>query len=96
VLGEYFLGYKSFDETALLDLKDAEVLSLCLKLNLVTEQGYFYLDQCRDIRNNFSAAHPSVGPLDDHEVINFINRYVLNMPYLQRPAQKELMSRNLS
>lgn len=65
---------KSFDEDALLDLKDAELLSLCLKLNLVTEQGYFYLDQCRDIRNNFSAAHPSVGPLDDHEVISFINR----------------------
>jgi hypothetical protein len=65
---------KTFDDAALLDLKDAELLSLCLKLNLVTEQGYFYLDQCRDIRNNFSAAHPSVGPLDDHEVISFINR----------------------
>jgi hypothetical protein len=65
---------KNFDDTVLLDLKDSELLSLCLKLNLVTEQGYFYLDQCRDIRNNFSAAHPSVGPLDDHEVVSFINR----------------------
>ena len=65
---------KNFDDAELLDLKDADLLSLCLKLNLVTEQGYFYLDQCRDIRNNFSAAHPSVGPLDDHELISFVNR----------------------
>lgn len=70
-----------FDETALLDLKDAELLSLCLKLNLITEDGYFFLDQCRDIRNNFSAAHPVVGKIDDHEFIGFANRcakYALN------------------
>lgn len=65
---------KSFDEKSLNDLKDAELLDLALKLNLITEGGYFYLDQCRDIRNNFSAAHPSMGPVDEHEVIGFINR----------------------
>ena len=32
------------------------------------------LDQCRDIRNNFSAAHPAVGTLDEYEFINFLNR----------------------
>ncbi len=32
---------KSFDETALLDLKDADLLQLCLKLNLISEEGYF-------------------------------------------------------
>jgi hypothetical protein len=63
-----------FDEKALLDLKDAELLDLCLKLNLITEDGYFFLDQCRDIRNNFSAAHPAVGKLDDSEFIAFVNR----------------------
>ena len=63
-----------FDERALLDLKDAELLDLCLKLNLITEDGYFFLDQCRDIRNNFSAAHPAVGKLDDSEFIAFVNR----------------------
>lgn len=67
-------GKSNFDEQGLLDLKDAELLTLCLKLNLITEDGYFFLDQCRDIRNNFSAAHPVVGNIDDHEFIGFANR----------------------
>lgn len=71
---EQITGKSGFDEAALLDLKDAELLSLCLKLNLITEDGYFFLDQCRDIRNNFSAAHPVVGKIDDHEFIGFANR----------------------
>lgn len=65
---------KGFDEASLLDLKDAELMSLCLELNLVTEEGFFFLDQCRDIRNNFSAAHPAVGSIDEHELTSFINR----------------------
>jgi hypothetical protein len=65
---------KPFDEAALLDLTDADLLELCLKLNLISEEGYFLLDQCRDIRNNFSAAHPVVGSLDEHEFIAFLNR----------------------
>lgn len=64
----------AFDEKALLDMKDSELLDLCLKLNLITEDGYFFLDQCRDIRNNFSAAHPAVGNIDDNEFIAFANR----------------------
>lgn len=71
---EQITGKAGFDEAALLDLKDADLLSLCVKLNLVTEDGYFFLDQCRDIRNNFSAAHPVVGKIDDHEFIAFANR----------------------
>ncbi len=65
---------KQFDEATLIDLKDAELLNLCLELNLITEDGYFFLDQCRDIRNNFSAAHPAVGTIDDNEFISFVNR----------------------
>lgn len=65
---------KDFDEKALLDLKDADLLTLCIKLNLITEDGYFFLDQCRDIRNNFSAAHPVVGSLDEHELLTFVSR----------------------
>lgn len=71
---EQITGKPNFDDTVLLDLKDAELLSLCLKLNLITEDGYFFLDHCREIRNNFSAAHPVVGKIDDHEFIGFANR----------------------
>ena len=65
---------KEFDEKKLMDLQDNELLKLCLKLNLISETGYLMLDQCRDIRNNFSAAHPAVGTLDEYEFISFLNR----------------------
>lgn len=65
---------KNFDEEDLLDLKDADLLELCLSLNLITEDGHFFLDQSRDVRNNFSAAHPPMGGLDDHEFLAFLSR----------------------
>jgi len=71
---EQVTGKTNFDEGKLNDLKAAELLSLCLKLNLITEDGFFFLNQCRDIRNNFSAAHPTIGDIDDHEFISFVNR----------------------
>jgi len=67
---------KDFDETKLNDLKDSELLSLVLKLNLITEEAYFHLDQCRDIRNYFSAAHPPIWELDEYELISFTNKCV--------------------
>lgn len=74
VVGQ-ILGQK-FDEDKLRDLKDAELLSLCLKLNLISEDGFFFLDQCRDTRNNFSAAHLSIGVVNDREFTAFLNRCV--------------------
>jgi hypothetical protein len=65
---------KDFDDDKLLDLKNVELIQLCLQLNLITEEGFFFLDQCREIRNNFSAAHPAAGNLDDSEFVAFVNR----------------------
>lgn len=65
-----------FEEKHLLDLQDSRLLELCLKLNLVDEDGYFFLDQCRDIRNNFSAAHPTIGAVNDREFTTFLNRCI--------------------
>ncbi len=72
---------KPFNEKVLEDMQDADLLSLCLNLNLITEEGYFMLDQCRDIRNNFSAAHPAIGQIDAFEFGSFLSRcakYALN------------------
>lgn len=55
-------------------IKDNDLLLLCRQLNIITEQGYYFLDQCRDIRNNASVAHPSSIELNDRELIVFINR----------------------
>lgn len=68
------LTSKPIDENKLSEMMDSELLKLCLELNLITQDGYFKLDQCRDIRNSFSAAHPAVGALDEDEVVNFISR----------------------
>jgi hypothetical protein len=67
---------KDFEEKHLLDLQDSQLLELCVKLNLVSDDGFFFLDQCRNIRNNFSAAHPTIGTLNDREFITFLNRCV--------------------
>lgn len=68
------INKKDFDEEKLVDLKDADLLSLCLELNLISEEGYALLGQCRELRNSFSAAHPATGQLDDYEFLNFLNR----------------------
>lgn len=65
-----------FEEKHLLELQDSRLLELCLKLNLVDEDGFFFLDQCRDVRNNFSAAHPTIGKVNDREFTTFLNRCV--------------------
>jgi hypothetical protein len=65
-----------FEEKHLLELQDSQLLELCLELNLVNEEGFFFLDQCRDIRNNVSAAHPTLGTVNDREFITFLNRCV--------------------
>lgn len=68
-------GYP-FDEQKLLDLRDSELIELCLSLNLISEDAFFFLDQCRDVRNNFSAAHPPMGTLDDAEFTVFLTRCI--------------------
>lgn len=65
-----------FEEKHLLDLQDSKLLELCLKLNIINEDGFFFLDQCREVRNNFSAAHPTLGKVNDREFVVFLNRCV--------------------
>ena len=68
------LDDRSFDEQSLVELKDADLLILCHRLNLITDQDFFFLDQCRATRNSYSVAHPAPGDVDEDEVLNFISR----------------------
>lgn len=65
-----------FEEKHLLELQDSRLLELCLRLNIIDEDGFFFLDQCRNVRNNFSAAHPTLGKINDREFTTFLNRCV--------------------
>lgn len=67
---------KKFEEAELVEMQDHRLIELCLKLNLIDEDGYFFLDQCREVRNNFSAAHPTMGKVNDREFTAFLNRCV--------------------
>jgi len=65
-----------FNEQKLLDLSDSLLIQLCLSLNLISEEAFFFLGQCRDVRNSFSAAHPPMGTIDDAEFIVFLTRCI--------------------
>lgn len=67
---------KDFEDNHLISLQDSQLLDLCLELNILNEEGFLFLSQCRNIRNNFSAAHPSLGNLNDREFITFLNRCI--------------------
>lgn len=67
---------KNFSEKELNSMMDSQLLNLCLELNLISEEGFLFLDQCRDIRNNFSAAHPALGTISPFEFLNFFDRCV--------------------
>jgi hypothetical protein len=62
---------KDFEERHIIQLQDSQILELALKLGLISEDGFFFLDQCRDTRNNFSSAHPTMGKINDRECITF-------------------------
>lgn len=67
------LGNKK-DDDFLDEIKDADLLKLSYQLNILSEQGFFYLNQCREMRNNASVAHPTKIEIDDRELITFISR----------------------
>ncbi|BCK42469.1 hypothetical protein [Streptococcus suis] len=55
-------------------IQDVDLLDLCYQLNIIDEQGHFFLQQCREVRNNASIAHPSNISIDDRELVSFISR----------------------
>lgn len=69
---------KDFEEKHLLELQDSELLQLVLELNIIDEQGFFFLSQARATRNNYSAAHPSLQMIDEFELMAFANRCIEN------------------
>lgn len=67
---------REITEESLDTLHDYKLLDLAMELGILSDKGYHLLDQCRDLRNNFSAAHPAKGDLDQFELVNFVNRCV--------------------
>lgn len=65
---------KKHDSDFLNNITDSSLIELAYQLNIITDQGHLFLNQCREIRNQASVAHPSDMKLNDRELITFINR----------------------
>lgn len=62
------------------EVKDHQVITGAFVLGIIVDEAHFFLQQCREIRNNFSTAHYPMGELDKFECFNFIKnciKYVL-------------------
>ena len=70
-----FLTIK-LDEKKFKELKDKELLDISVELGLLSEDSYFFLNHCREIRNNYSSAHPASSMLDGAELNYFIHQCV--------------------
>lgn len=70
------------------DVKDYQVISGAYSLGILLPESHFYLQHCRELRNNFSTAHYPIGDIDGIELLNFIKnciKYVLTFD-LPRPG----------
>ena len=70
---------KSFSD--LRDVPDYQLINGAHALGILRDEAHYFLQQCRDIRNNFSTAHYPMGELDKLETFNFIKnciKYVLS------------------
>jgi hypothetical protein len=62
------------------EVKSIQLLEGCLALGIISKEAHFFLDHCRGIRNQFSAAHMAATDLDNIETGNYIKncvKYVL-------------------
>ncbi|WP_302305187.1 hypothetical protein [Culturomica massiliensis] len=62
------------------EIKDHQLISGAFALGIIPAEAHFFLEQCRELRNNFSTAHYPLGELDKLETYNFIKnciKYVL-------------------
>lgn len=62
------------------EVKDYQIIDGAFTLGILPDEAQFFLQQCRQIRNNFSTAHYPMGDIDKLETMNFIKnciKYVL-------------------
>lgn len=81
------------------EIKDYQLISGAFSLGIISSEAHFFLEQCREIRNNFSTAHFPLGNLDKFETFNFIKNCIKYVLTFDLPAPglqiKDLIS-NLS
>lgn len=75
---------KTIDD--LREVKDYQIISGAYSLGIIPTESHFFLQQCREIRNNFSTAHYAIGEIDSIETVNFIKNCIKYVLTLDLPA----------
>ncbi|WP_099203507.1 hypothetical protein [Miniphocaeibacter massiliensis] len=86
------------DDDFLIKITDSELLKISYQLNIISEQGFFFLNQAREIRNQASAAHPTEIEIDDRELITFISRcckYALSNENIEEGIDIKVLNKTL-
>jgi len=81
------------------EVKDYQLITGAFGLGIIPNEAHFFLQQSREIRNNFSSAHFPMGELDKFETFNFIKnciKYVLTFDLPVRGLQIKELIENLT
>lgn len=76
---------KSLDD--LREVKDYQLITGAYGLGIIPDEAHFFLQQCREIRNNFSTAHFPMGEIDKFETFNFIKNCIKYVLTFDMPAR---------
>ncbi|MCY8068747.1 hypothetical protein MOF28_00420 [Bacillus haynesii] len=65
---------REINEKKLSEIRDKELIDICVELGFLNDDSYFFINNCREIRNNYSSAHPSNSMLDGMELNYFMHQ----------------------
>lgn len=68
------------------EVKDYQLITGAYSLGIIIDEAHFFLQQNREIRNNFSTAHFPMGDIDQIETFNFIKNCVKYVLTFDLPA----------
>jgi len=67
---------KEINEKILNQMFDKDLVDICVKLGFLNNDAYYFINNCRELRNNYSSAHPSSAMLDGMELNYFIHQCI--------------------
>lgn len=67
---------RDIDEKVLNQMRDKELVDICVSLGFLDDDAYFFVNHCRELRNNYSSAHPSNSMLDGVELDYFMHQCI--------------------
>ncbi|MBT2740541.1 hypothetical protein [Bacillus sp. ISL-77] len=67
---------RDIDEKVLNQIRDKDLIDICVSLGFLDNDAYFFINNCRELRNNYSSAHPSNAMLDGVELDYFMHQCI--------------------